>query len=180
MEEVILVDENDNEVGTMEKMEAHTQGLLHRAYSVFIFNSNGELLLQQRAFHKYHSAGLWANTCCSHPRPGENVVDSAQRRLMEEMGMKCELIPAFSFIYKIELANNITEHELDHVLIGFSDKKPVINAEEVSGWKYMKPDSITTELKQHPATYAYWFSVCFENVMQYLNRQINHSADQTE
>ena len=127
IQEVILVNKNDEEIGTMEKMEAHVQGMLHRAFSVLIFNSNGQLLIHRRAFGKYHSEGLWTNTCCSHPLPGETIVEAANRRLVEEMGMKTSLSPLFSFIYRAELENNLVEHELDHVLIGFTDEQPLIN-----------------------------------------------------
>ena len=131
MENVILVNKDDCEVGVMEKMEAHQKGLLHRAFSVFLFNKKGEILLQQRAKHKYHSGGLWTNTCCSHPRPGESLSKATQRRLREEMGIKCEMRPAFSFIYKKKFANGLTEHELDHVFLGRFDGTPEINKEEV-------------------------------------------------
>ena len=132
MEEVILVDSNDVELGTMEKMEAHRNGgRLHRAFSVFVFNTKGELLLQRRAHHKYHSGGLLTNTCCSHPRPGETVIEAGNRRLREEMGMECKLVELFSFEYKADLDSGMTEWELDHVLIGLSDVEPVINLEEV-------------------------------------------------
>ena len=142
-EEVILVDKHDVEQGTMEKMEAHKNGgTLHRAFSVFVFNTKGELLLQRRALHKYHSGGLWTNTCCSHPRPGETVREAGHRRLEEEMGMQCKLVELFSFEYKAELDGGMTEWELDHVLLGLSDKEPSINEEEVAEFKYMPLDDI--------------------------------------
>src|ERR1035437_238790 len=134
---VILVDENDVPRGTMEKMEAHRKGELHRAFSIFVFNSNGELLLQRRAVDKYHSGGLWTNTCCSHPQPGENLMESAQKRLNEEMGIECALEPVFHFIYKTKLNNELTEHELDHVFIGNYSDSPKINTQEAAEWKYM-------------------------------------------
>lgn len=124
---VILVDNNDREIGLMEKMQAHREAVLHRAFSIFIFNSRGEILLQQRAYTKYHTPGLWTNTCCSHPRKGETVADAASRRLFEEMGMICPLEEKFSFIYKADVSQGLIEHEFDHVLIGHSDEKPVIN-----------------------------------------------------
>ena len=136
MEKVILVDKTDHQIGEMEKQEAHIKGLLHRAFSIFIFNSKGEVLLQQRAFHKYHSGGLWTNTCCSHPRNGETTIQAANRRLMEEMGMSCVLTEEFSFIYKAKLDNDLYEHELDHVLFGTTDLLPQINKEEVADYKY--------------------------------------------
>src|SRR5688572_11010720 len=124
MEEVVLVDASDKVVGTMEKMEVHEKGLLHRAFSVFVFNSKRELLMQQRALQKYHSAGLWTNTCCSHPRPGEETISAAKRRLKEEMGLEIELESQFSFIYKTTFGNGLTEHEYDHVYFGFTDQPP--------------------------------------------------------
>ena len=129
MEIVILVDKTDNPIGEMEKQEAHIKGVLHRAFSIFIFNSKGEVLLQQRAFHKYHSGGLWTNTCCSHPRNGETTIQAANRRLKEEMGMSCALTEEFTFIYKAKLDNDLYEHELDHVLFGTTDLLPQINKE---------------------------------------------------
>ena len=152
MEEVILVDSNDVELGTMEKMEAHRNGgTLHRAFSVFVFNTKGELLLQRRAHHKYHSGGLLTNTCCSHPRPGETVIEAGNRRLREEMGMECKLVELFSFEYKADLDAGMTEWELDHVLIGLSDVKPVINLEEVDEYLYKPLDEIDKDIKENPS-----------------------------
>lgn len=165
VEEVILVDKNDVECGTMEKMEAHKNGgTLHRAFSVFIFNTKGELLLQKRAKHKYHSGGLWTNTCCSHPRPGETTREAGNRRLAEEMGMECKLIELFSFEYNTELNQGIIEWELDHVLLGLSDKEPQINTDEVAEYKYMPLDEIDNDLKINPQNYTKWFKICFERV----------------
>ncbi|MAO46757.1 MAG: isopentenyl-diphosphate delta-isomerase [Crocinitomicaceae bacterium] len=165
MEEVILVDSNDVELGTMEKMEAHRNGgTLHRAFSVFVFNTKGELLLQRRAHHKYHSGGLLTNTCCSHPRPGETVIEAGNRRLREEMGMECKLVELFSFEYKADLDSGMTEWELDHVLIGLSDVEPVINPEEVDEYLYMPLDEIDKNLKENPSNYTEWFKICFERV----------------
>ena len=164
-EEVILVDKHDVEQGTMEKMEAHKNGgTLHRAFSVFVFNTKGELLLQRRALHKYHSGGLWTNTCCSHPRPGETVRGAGHRRLEEEMGMQCKLVELFSFEYKAELDGGMTEWELDHVLLGLSDKEPSINEEEVAEFKYMPLDDIDEDLNKNPQNYTEWFKICFERV----------------
>ena len=164
-EEVILVDKHDVEQGTMEKMEAHKNGgTLHRAFSVFVFNTKGELLLQRRALHKYHSGGLWTNTCCSHPRPGETVREAGNRRLEEEMGMQCKLVELFSFEYKAELDGGMTEWELDHVLLGLSDKEPSINEEEVAEFKYMPLDDIDEDLNKNPQNYTEWFKICFERV----------------
>ena len=165
VEEVILVDKNDVECGTMEKMEAHKNGgTLHRAFSVFIFNTKGELLLQKRAEHKYHSGGLWTNTCCSHPRPGETTREAGNRRLVEEMGMECKLIELFSFEYNVELNQRMTERELDHVLVGLSDKEPKINTDEVAEYNYMPLDEIDNDLKINPQNYTEWFKICFERV----------------
>ena len=136
-EEVILVDENDIAIGSMEKLEAHQKGILHRAFSVFIFNSNNELLLQRRALTKYHSSGLWTNTCCSHPQPNEDTLAAANRRLKEEMGMQTSLTHKTSFIYKTNFDNGLTEHEFDHVFIGHTDTNPTINPEEVDSYKWI-------------------------------------------
>lgn len=162
-EKVILVDAFDNEVGTMEKLEAHEKGQLHRAFSVFLYNSRGELLLQQRALHKYHSPGLWTNTCCSHPRPGETNIDAAKRRLMEEMGIECHLEYAFSFMYEQKLGELI-EHELDHVFIGTFDGKPTINPEEVADWKLISESNLKSDMLQNPEHYTIWFRLCLQRV----------------
>jgi isopentenyl-diphosphate delta-isomerase len=159
---VILVDEHNREVGLMEKMEAHHKGLLHRAFSVFVFNENGELLLQRRAFGKYHSEGLWTNTCCSHPYPGESILEAGKRRLFEEMGFTCELSEVFAFIYKAELENGLIEHELDHVLVGFSEETPHLNLEEVSAFKWMSVDEIKADMKENPLQYTAWFRILIE------------------
>jgi isopentenyl-diphosphate delta-isomerase len=169
MERVILVDNFDNQIGTMEKMEAHRKGLLHRAFSIFIFNSKGEILLQKRNSGKYHSGGLWSNTCCSHPRPEESLVDAAKRRLQEEMGMKTKLISAFSFQYKSHLDHNLTEHELDHVFIGYSNELPIVNAEEVDGYCYVSPELLELGLEKHPSDYSAWLKICFNELMNHIN-----------
>lgn len=166
---VILVDTNDNVIGEMEKLEAHRKALLHRAISVFITNSKGEWLLQQRALGKYHSNGLWTNTCCSHPYPGETSIDAANRRLMEEMGMKASLQQVFSFIYKEELDNHLTEHELDHVFIGVSHEKPEANNEEVLNWKYVEFDELKRNVTNNPEKYTVWFKKIFERVEKHIN-----------
>jgi len=170
MEEVVLVDENDNVVGQMEKMEAHKKGLLHRAFSVFIFNGEKKLLLQQRAFSKYHSPGLWTNTCCSHPRASESLEDAVQRRLHEEMGMHCKVKKMFHFIYKADVANGFTEHELDHVFFGYSDRAPIINPDEVNSWKYMKMEDIRDDMKTNPESYTVWFRIVFHKVENLLKQ----------
>ncbi|GAB3014096.1 isopentenyl-diphosphate Delta-isomerase [Niabella terrae] len=154
---VILVDENDRPLGSMEKMEAHRQGRLHRAFSILLFNDAGELLLQRRAFSKYHCGGLWTNTCCSHPRPGESVADAADRRLREEMGIECALAPSFDFIYRARFDNGLTEHEFDHVLEGRFTGTPAVDPAEVAEWKYMSPEALKTSIAAHPETYTPWF-----------------------
>ena len=162
MENIILVDESDNEIGTMEKMEAHRKGVLHRAFSVLLFNSHGELLLQKRAKNKYHSGGLWTNTCCSHPRPKESIQEAARRRLKQEMGI--DLLPtfAFKFIYKTNLDQSLIEHEYDHVYIGVFDGIPMINQDEVEEWKFMNLDSLRNDIKQFPESYTAWFKIIIE------------------
>lgn len=165
MEElVILVDENDNQIGVMEKMQAHIEAKLHRAFSVFIFNKSGQLMLQQRAMSKYHSPGLWTNTCCSHPRPGEETITAAHRRMQEEMGFDCEFREAFGFVYKAPFSNNLTEHEYDHVFIGVSDQLPEINKEEVEAWRMADLASIRKEMLQNPDNFTVWFRIAFDQV----------------
>ena len=173
-ENVVLVDVFDNEIGIMEKMEAHEKGLLHRAFSVFIFNSKGEILLQRRNLEKYHSGGLWSNTCCSHPRHGEAVKDAALRRLMEEMGMKADLLSAFSFQYKSQLDHNLVENELDHVFIGYSNDLPIPNKEEVEGYCYMSPEILEMGFEKHPNEYTTWLKICFKELMNYINKNTNY------
>ena len=151
---VILVDENDNKLGLMPKLEAHQKAILHRAFSVFIFNDKNELLLQQRASTKYHSPNLWTNTCCSHQRDGENNIEAGNRRLFEEMGMKCELSEVFHFIYKAPFDNGLTEHELDHVLVGYSNENPKINTQEVANYKWMSVNSIKNDIFDNPLKYT--------------------------
>lgn len=169
---VILVDKLDNETGLMEKMEAHKKAVLHRAISVFIVNSRGEWLLQRRALNKYHSNGLWTNTCCSHPFPGESNIEAAHRRLMEEMGLNADLKEIFQFIYLEELDNELTEHELDHVFVGITDKKPEINTSEVIDWKYMDYFKLTADLEQSPENYTVWFKKIVARVNQHLNNTL--------
>ncbi len=170
MDQVILVDTNDNELGFLEKLEAHQKGLLHRAFSVFLFNSHGELLLQKRAQEKYHSDGLWTNTCCSHPRAGESVLAAADRRLKEEMGIESEMREAFSFVYRSEMENGLIEHEYDHVLFGSFDGIPDPNPGEVSGWKYLSLDRIESELGAKPEAYTSWFRICFMQVLEHFHK----------
>ncbi|MGI9545507.1 MAG: isopentenyl-diphosphate Delta-isomerase [Cyclobacteriaceae bacterium] len=164
MDHVVLVDREDNPVGVMEKMEAHRKGRLHRAFSIFVFNSENELLLQKRALEKYHSGGLWTNTCCSHPRPQESVETAAHRRLQEEMGISCSLTFAFSFIYKAKLNADLIEHELDYVFIGHSDGKPKVNHQEVAAWKYLNWQSLTDDVYSQPRKYTEWFKLALDRV----------------
>ncbi len=168
MAEVILVNEQDNMIGSMEKMEAHQKGLLHRAFSIFIFNSRGELLLQQRASKKYHSGNLWTNTCCSHPMPGEDTLQAAHRRLNEEMGFDTYLEPAFSFIYKTGFDNGLTEHEFDHVYTGVYDGPVAFNDTEVKDYCFMKADEIRNSMQHHPDKYTAWFKIAFPKLEEYL------------
>ena len=168
---LILVDELDNEKGVRTKSEAHISGALHRAVSVFIVNHEGKWLLQQRALSKYHSAGLWTNTCCSHPFPGESVQKAATRRLMEEMGIQTEITPLFSFTYKEILENGLTEHEFDHVFLGYYDSLPLINPDEVMNYRYLSFDAIKAEIESNPGNYTVWFRKIFEQVNEHiLNR----------
>lgn len=164
---VILVDEHDHETATCEKLAAHQQGLLHRAISVFIFNSKKEMLLQQRASTKYHSGGLWTNACCSHPRPGESTAEAAKRRLKEEMGIvNDDLQFLFSFIYKAQLDNQLTEHELDHVYVGITDAMPLPDPSEVSSYKWVNVDHLSADIAENPANYTVWFKLIFERVIK--------------
>ena len=160
-EQVILVDEQDNPIGLMPKLEAHQKALLHRAFSVFILNTKGELMLQQRAKHKYHSPGLWTNTCCSHQRDGETNIQAGKRRLQEEMGFSTELKEVTSFIYKAPFDNGLTEHEFDHVLLGYYEDDPVINLDEVSSWKWMSLEEVKYDIDQNPDRYTIWFVIIF-------------------
>ena len=169
IEKVVLVDQQDKAVGEMEKMEAHEKAVLHRAFSVFVFNDRDELMLQQRALGKYHSPGLWTNTCCSHPRTGETFLEAGHRRLVEEMGFDCEIEKIFDFIYKAKLDKGLTEHEFDHVLFGRYNDVPEINPEEVESWKWMKMEDIAADMKSHPENYTVWFRIAFERVFEYLN-----------
>ena len=167
-EQVILVNEKDEPIGLMGKMEAHEKGLLHRAFSVFIFNSKQEVLLQQRAACKYHSPNLWTNTCCSHPRAGETNQQAGERRLQEEMGLQVPLREVFSFIYKAPFDNGLTEHEYDHVLVGYSDAQPQINPEEVASWKWLSLEAIKEDILQAPEQYTAWFKIIFEKFYHHL------------
>jgi isopentenyl-diphosphate delta-isomerase len=167
-EDVIIVDENDNEVGVKEKMEAHKEGRLHRAFSIFIFNSKGELLIQKRSRSKYHSGGLWSNTCCSHPKPGESIGDAAHRRLREEMGFDCDLKEVFHFIYRANLNNELTEYELDHVFIGRYDGEVNPNPSEVEDWKWVNINDLKKDMEQNPNKYTVWFKIALNRVVSLI------------
>ncbi len=168
-EMVILVDENDKVIGSEEKMKTHREGKLHRAFSIFVFNSKGETLLQKRAKIKYHSGGLWSNACCSHPRPGENLEDAVHRRLKEEMGFDCDLQKVFHFVYKTNLDNNLTEHEFDHVFIGHYDGGVEINPNEVEDFKWINIDALKESMEKHPENYTEWFKIAFSEVLKFLS-----------
>ena len=167
-ENVVLVDRNDNPMGLMPKLEAHEKGVLHRAFSVFILNQKSQLMLQRRALDKYHSPGLWTNTCCSHPRESESNIEAGVRRLKEEMGFTTQLKPMFSFIYKSKFDNGLTEHEFDHVLLGYYDKQPFINTIEVSEWKWMSLDKLILEIKNNPEDFTVWFKIIFEKFYNHI------------
>lgn len=168
-EHVILVNENDEQIGTMPKMEAHEKALLHRAFSVFVFNDKNELMLQQRAKHKYHSPLLWTNTCCSHQREGETNMQAGKRRLQEEMGFVTELKETISFIYKAPFDNGLTEHEYDHIMIGYYNDKPDINPEEVESWKWMSLEAVKEDIELHPELYTEWFKIIFDKFYEHIN-----------
>lgn len=169
---VILVDQNDTQIGTMPKLEAHQKGVLHRAFSIFIFNSKNEILMQQRALDKYHSAGLWSNTCCSHPAPNESNEAAANRRLQEEMGMSCQMNSVFSFTYKAEFGNGLIEHEFDYVFFGKSDALPSINRNEVNDWKYMSINTLLQDIQENPALYTEWLKDCLDKVIRHKSNSL--------
>ncbi|AVI49883.1 isopentenyl-diphosphate delta-isomerase [Pukyongia salina] len=166
---VILVNEQDEQIGLMPKQEAHEKAVLHRAFSVFIFNDKGELMLQQRALHKYHSPGLWTNTCCSHQREGESNIEAGTRRLKEEMGFTTDLKETTSFIYKAPFDNGLTEHEYDHILVGNYNDEPKINKDEVHAWKWMPIKDVKEDMKSHPDNYTAWFKIIFDKFYQHLS-----------
>ncbi|WP_165750167.1 isopentenyl-diphosphate Delta-isomerase [Cellulophaga sp. Z1A5H] len=169
-EHVILVNQSDEQIGTMPKMEAHEKAVLHRAFSVFVMNKKGETMLQQRAAHKYHSPLLWTNTCCSHQRVGETNIEAGKRRLQEEMGFETDLKELFSFIYKAPFDNGLTEHELDHVMVGYFDNPPEINPEEVADWKWMLPEDVKNDIAENPDHYTAWFKIIFEKFYSYITQ----------
>ena len=172
MNDVILVDEQDNALGTMDKLQAHQKGVLHRAFSIFIFNDQGQMLIQQRAFGKYHSGGLWTNACCSHPLPGETLKQAAKRRLQEEMGFSCELKELCSFIYREELDNNMIEHELDHVFSGEYNDDPKPDPLEVAAFKWISMKQLQAQLELHPEEFTVWFKVILDNFQKNLSPKI--------
>jgi isopentenyl-diphosphate delta-isomerase len=171
MEHLILVNEQDEMVGTMEKMEAHQKAMLHRAFSIFIFNSKGEMLLQQRAEEKYHCGGLWTNTCCSHPRPEEDTAAAAKRRLQEELGFTTPLKKVFDFVYKAPFSNGLTEYEFDHVFFGEyeGDLKP--NPKEVAAVRYLSVNTIRSMMEEEPTKFTPWFHIAFPKMMDWLSWQ---------
>lgn len=169
-EQVILVNEKDEQIGLMPKIEAHEKAVLHRAFSVFVFNNKNELMLQQRAAHKYHSPLLWTNTCCSHQRNGETNIEAGKRRLQEEMGFVCEIEEVTSFIYKAPFDNGLTEHELDHILIGYYNENPVINTDEVESFKWMLLKDVKKDIEENPKIYTEWFKIIFKNYYSFINK----------
>lgn len=167
-EQVILVNEKDEQIGTMPKLEAHKKGVLHRAFSVFVLNDQGELLLQQRAASKYHSPLLWTNSCCSHQRVSESNIEAGKRRLFEEMGFVTELKDVVSFIYKAPFDNGLTEHEFDHVLVGGYNEDPIINMDEVNDFKWMTMENVKVDMELHPKLYTEWFKIIFDKFYKHL------------
>ncbi|MDX2257236.1 MAG: isopentenyl-diphosphate Delta-isomerase [Pseudanabaenaceae cyanobacterium bins.39] len=172
-EQVILVDHQDQQIGVAEKLQAHQDGLLHRAFSIFILNSQGKLLLQKRARHKYHSGGLWTNTCCSHPRPHENILEAAHRRLQEEMGLECELTEIFSFVYRAELDQGLTEYEFDHVLLGYGDREPILNPDEAEDWCWIDLSMLQKDIAANPQNYTYWLRDCCDRFIDQLALRVH-------
>ncbi len=168
MEKVVLVDKNDKEVGLKEKIKAHEDGDLHRAFSAFVFNKKNELMIQKRALDKYHNGGLWSNTCCSHPRQDETVKDAGERRLQEEMGFDCELKDVGSIIYKKKFSNGLTEHEYDYVLIGRYDDEPILNQEEAMDWKWISLDELKNDMDNNKNKYTYWFCTLVQKHLDML------------
>lgn len=169
---VILVNQFDEQIGTMEKIKAHQEGRLHRAFSIFIFNDEGKLLLQQRAGNKYHGAALWTNTCCSHPQLGDNLMESALERLSYEMGFSCDLQKIFSFLYKAPVENCLIEHEFDHVFIGYYNQDPSPNPSEVNHYEWAEIDWIREDVKQYPEKYTIWFRSIWERVIEHHAERI--------
>jgi len=175
---VVLVDTKDREKGVMDKLEAHQKGLLHRAFSVLIFNSSNQFLIQRRADNKYHSAGLWSNTCCSHPMPRETISEASRRRLKEEMGLTVDTLKeSYSIIYKVDFENGLVEHELDHIIIGFTDAVPVLNKKEASDWKYISYTDLKKDISEHSDAYTFWFRMIFEKAYRLAMKANETSVD---
>lgn len=164
---VICVNDQDEVLGHLPKLEAHVKGIKHRAVSVLVFNQKGDWLLQRRAASKYHSPGLWTNTCCSHPYPGEDEKYAAERRLEEEMGLRCDLTKAFSFSYTAHFDNGLIENELDHVFFGFTDMKPTLNPSEADEWKYMPASTLLKKIDANPESFTQWFKILLPKVMEF-------------
>ena len=171
MEKVILVDKNDKEIGREDKIKAHREGKLHRAFSIFLFNKRGELLIQKRAKSKYHSPGLWSNTCCSHPRPDRELEDEVKRRLKEEMGIvECDLKEVFGFTYNLKVGDLI-EHEFDHVFWGTFEGNPKPDPAEVESWKWVNLIELKKDIKENPGKYTAWFKIILDKVLKYGKHQ---------
>jgi isopentenyl-diphosphate delta-isomerase len=173
---LVLVDADDREIGVVEKMSAHRDGILHRAFSIFVFDRSGRLLLQRRALDKYHSGGLWSNTCCSHPQPGERLIDAAHRRLEEEMGFDCDLRGGYAFIYRADVGNGLVEHEFDHVFVGRFDGQPRPDATEVHGWAWRPIDEVRADMNARPSVYTTWFKVALERLRHVPNGRLPHES----
>lgn len=165
---VVLVDENDQPIGEMDKMEAHEKGILHRAFSIFIFNSKGEMLIHQRANKKYHGGGLWTNACCSHPQWDEDIKESAEQRLQFEMGLQCNLKKVFAFIYHTPVENDLIEHEYDHVLVGYTDLLPIPNADEVENYQWIERSDLLKKVADQPDLFTYWFRMALPRIIAHI------------
>lgn len=176
MDYVILVDSQDNELGVMEKLEAHEKGILHRAFSIFLFNSKGEMLIQQRAMSKYHSPGLWTNACCSHPAPAETILDAGKRRLQEELGLSTVLVDAFKFEYRESFDNALTEHELDHVLVGYTDDSPILNSDEAKDYRWVDLSDLLVEISLNPELFTVWFKIILTEHIEKLQKELCHAS----
>lgn len=176
MDHVVLVDSQDNELGIMEKLEAHQKGCLHRAFSIFIFNSNGDMLIQQRADSKYHSPGLWTNACCSHPAPGESILDAGNRRLKEELGLSTMLMHAFQFEYRESFENDLVEHELDHVLVGYCNENPKINTVEAKSFRWTSWNELMLDVKNNPENFTVWFKIILNQHLEKLQKELCHAS----
>lgn len=176
LEEVILVDAHDTHIGTMEKLEAHEKGLLHRAFSILLVNERGEMLLQQRALEKYHSPGLWTNACCSHPRPNETNLEAANRRLQEELGMSVTMTEIFQFTYRAELEYGLIEHEIDHVFLGMTNENPIINLTEVMSYKWISLLELQQDIITHPEKYTAWFNLLMVDHFSSIQNALKHES----